>query len=690
MASLLYIRLIGLTAGTLLPLFWMVVIAGYRRQRNFERVFFFLCLALFLFYSGSLLILNAQIYYGQPPIGLRGFAIAIIISGLCLFPAFLMHMHMEFAETRGLLKNRRWKWVVALFFYVAALHQMIHNIPVQIAAGNFDFVLPGDSLEAGFAHIYSYSLIWCTTWEFRFWRNAPSKVERRYYGFLGVVFGLAFAAIALLHLVDVALSRSAREIVGVSLALSPVVPLAALIYLVWRHNFLQIGRQKNLVWAVSATFLALLYLSLVRRVSGWLEPELPPEASASILLFVLVIFIEPLQRVLGRTLQETAHREMERVQRLMAEIQQQAKQGEIDVLARFVARRLKEEFELASARVILGARFAARMGGVAEAVTGDGVMGDVVGIGDEQEHERQDQVDSPNEFRIGQGQHVAGRLVVKPHGAFLSGETAAALENLCEQLPNALDLCVLIEEKLRLERELSERERLALVGQMAASISHNLKNPLGSIKTILQVQLENPELPESLRGETKIVLSEVGRLSAKLNQLLQFSRPTVLGSQNGATCDARAVLQQVAEVLQHEADRRGVRFDVDARAEAIEVAMGMEAVHDVLSNLILNALEASPRGGRVAVHMNAVDVMCGISIEDDGSGIPKELQQKVLEPFFTTKTQGTGLGLSIVARRIAEAGGELEFVSPRANGRGTRCVVNLKRKQSLSGRGRVA
>jgi hypothetical protein len=324
MASLLYIRLIGLTAGTLLPLFWMVVIVGYRRQRNFERVFFFLCLALFLFYSGSLLILNAQVYYGQPPIGLRGFAIAIIVTGLCLFPALLLHMHMEFAETRGLLKNRRWKWGVALFFYAAALHLMIHHVPLQITAGNFDFLLPGDSLRAGFAHLYSYSLVWCTTWQFRFWKNAPSKVERRYYGFLGVVFGLAFVAVASLHLVDVPFSRSAREILGVSLALSPVVPLAALIYLVWRHNFLQIGRQKNLVYAVSATFLALLYLSLVRRVSGWLEPELPPEASASILLFVLVIFIEPLQRVLGRTLQETAHREMERVRRLMTEIQQEA------------------------------------------------------------------------------------------------------------------------------------------------------------------------------------------------------------------------------------------------------------------------------------------------------------------------------------------------------------------------------
>jgi len=675
MASLLYIRLIGLTAGTLLPLFWMVVILGYRRQRNFERVFFFLCLALFLFYSGSLLVLNAQIHYSEPPVGLRGFAIAIIISGLCLFPALLLHMHMEFAETRGLLKNARWKLGVAIFFYAAALHLIIHHIPMQIAAGNFDFVLPGDSLKEGFAHIYSYGLIWCTTWEFRFWRNAPNKAERRYYGFLTVVFALAFLAVASLHLIDVPFSRSAREILGVTLAFSPVIPLAVLIYLVWRHNFLQIGRQKNLVYAVSATFLALLYLSLVRRVSGWLEPELPPEASASILLFVLVIFIEPMQRMLGRTLQETAHREMDRAQRVMSEIQQEAKQGDVGRLVRFIEQRIRENFELESARVTLAGPFAARSAAF------DGAAARQVESG------RDGETESPNRFRIGQGEHAAGALVVEPHGAFLSGETAAALEILCEQLPSALELCLLIEEKLRLERKLAERERLALVGQMAASISHNLKNPLGSIKTILQVQMENPRLPESLRSETKIVLSEVGRLSAKLNQLLQFSRPTILDGEDGATCDARTVLDEVAGVLQHEAERRGIRFEVHAGDASTEVRMGNEAAHDVLSNLILNALEATPRGGSVLVQMSATDRMCGISIEDDGSGIPEELQQKILQPFFTTKTQGTGLGLSIVARRISEAGGKLEFFSPRANGRGTKCVASLKLKGSASGRG---
>ena len=132
-------------------------------------------------------------------------------------------------------------------------------------------------------------------------------------------------------------------------------------------------------------------------------------------------------------------------------------------------------------------------------------------------------------FPIASPGRLNAALSVWPHGAMLSGDAHAALEFLCEQLPASIELCRSIEEKLQLERELAERERLAMLGQMAASISHNLKNPLGSIKTILQVQMENPELPASMRGETKMVLDEIGRLSAKLSQLLQFSRPTVRG-----------------------------------------------------------------------------------------------------------------------------------------------------------------
>src|SRR5215510_16339657 len=99
--ALTYLRLIGFTAGTLLMLFWMVVILGYRRQRNFERVFFFLCLALFLFYGGSLLVLHAQIYYTQPPPLLTTFAWTILSAGLCFIPPLLIHLHLEYATVCG-------------------------------------------------------------------------------------------------------------------------------------------------------------------------------------------------------------------------------------------------------------------------------------------------------------------------------------------------------------------------------------------------------------------------------------------------------------------------------------------------------------------------------------------------------------------------------------------------------------
>src|SRR5713101_6344964 len=660
MGSLVYIRLIGYTAGTLLQLFWMVVILGYRRQRNFERVFFFLCLALFLFYAGSLLALNSQIHYLQPPVGLNQFAIVIISTGLCMLPALLLHLHMEYAETRGMLRVKRWKWAALFLFYAACFHVAYHRIPLLLQDPHFNFLVPGSSLGEEFAIVLAIALAWCAIWQWRFTVSAPDRPQRYFHTTLLVFFTLSFLAVTGLHLGPFHLETQTADSLGTAFGLLPILPFTALIYLVQRHNFLQIGRQKNLLYAVSATFLALLYLSLVRRVGTWLEPLLPPEASASILLFVLVIFSEPLQRVLGRRLQETAHREMDRVQRLTAEIQQEARQGNLESLRCFIERRTKEEFELASTQL----RFLDQSKAIIRPFS-------------EEERRGAVRLSPEDHFPLRRGGQLVGVLHAEPHGAGFSGETRAALEFLCEQLPGALDLCRLIEEKLRLERELAERERLALVGQMAASISHNLKNPLGSMKTILQVQMENPELPESIRGETKMVLEEIGRLATKLNQLLQFSRPAVLGDGRPAKCDASEVAREVVGVLRPEAERKGVGLRLDPAAVALNVAIRTEALNDILTNLVVNALDAAPRGGHVSVEVSRKDGHGLVVVEDDGSGVPPELREKILQPFFTTKTQGTGLGLAIAARRATDAGGKLEFESPLSNGRGTRFLVWL-------------
>jgi two-component system sensor histidine kinase HydH len=349
--------------------------------------------------------------------------------------------------------------------------------------------------------------------------------------------------------------------------------------------------------------------------------------------------------MIGRLLQQTAQSEVDRAQKLMGPIQEVARSGDRENLRAFANRWIAEQLQLAEVHLNLGdpaPRLAKMHGSGAQ-----------------------------ESFEIHRGSEHLGRLEARSHGAMISGETFAALEFVSEQLPGAFDLCRLIEEKLRLERELAERERLALIGQMAASISHNLKNPLGSIKTILQVQMENPDLPASMRKETHMVLEEIRRLSEKLNQLLQFSGPGARGSGAQDRCDVIRVAENVTEVFRHEAEQRGVRIELKMETQAMEVAAGLEVANDILSNLLLNAIEAAPRGGHVRLFLAAQNGHCHVSIEDDGPGIPISLQEKVLQPFFTTKVRGTGLGLAIVHRRLEELGGSLTLESPAANGCGT-------------------
>src|ERR1700757_711277 len=653
MRWLLYFRLITLTAGTLLPFFWMVVILGHRRQRNFERVFFFLCLALTCFFGSSLLALNVELYYATPPQSLLRFAWMFLCLGLWLLPALVVHLHAEYAALRGLVvgQNANWLWLLAAYLPAVMLASKL--LDALGLHGNFEFGRPTQILGIAYQLWFVAVLAIAVHWQRRFCHTAPDQEQKSFHKTtyeLLTVFVALFLAMMVLERVW---RPEAGTVLSSLLLLLGIVPLGLLIGNVQRFNFLQIGRQGNLIYAVSMVFVALLYLSFVRRASLWLEPYLPPETTAALLLFLPVIFLEPLQRAMRRLLRKTAQSEVDRAQKLMGPINEVARLGDLGKLREFCERWIAEQLQLAEAKLELGTRSVKPE--IAEATKSS----------------------AAETFEIWRpGQHV-GSLQVRSHGAMISGETYAALEFLCEQLPAAFDLCRLIEEKLQLERELAERERLALVGQMAASISHNLKNPLGSIKTILQVQMENADLPASLRGESQMILGEINRLSAKLNQLLQFSRPGVRPSKKGDHCDIVSVAVSVAEVLCHEADSDGISLELAEHACACEVAASAEATNDILSNLILNAIEAVGHAGRVSISSHRQPQTCTVSVEDDGPGITPELREKILQPFFTTKPRGTGLGLPIVTRRLEEIGGTLQIDSPLREQRGSRFRVTL-------------
>jgi signal transduction histidine kinase len=653
----LYLRLIVLTAGTLLPFFWIVVILGHRRQRNFERIFFFLCLSLVFFFGASLLALNAQLYYNAIPPSLSLFCWTMVCLGLWFLPALLVHLHVEYAQIRELIPSRAQKrlWLALAYLPAAALLPKLYG--ALRLRGGYDFLLPSNSLGWLFQAWLIVALLIAAGWQWQFVKAAPDGEQKGFHRSLRFDLAWVAAWIVVVHFMLRqglgGFGEQNAEVYSIIVICFALAPLATLIRKVQKFNFLQIGRQRNLIYAVFATFLALLYLSLVRRMSLWMELYLPPEATAAILLFLPVVFFEPLQRLMRRILRRAAQSEMDHAQRVMAPIQEVARRGDLVKLAAFIEQRVQEQLQLAEVKLDLA---------------------NAMGAGPERKA-------SDEAFVIRQSDESFATLRVKAHGAMLSGETAAALEFLCEQLPGALDLCRLIEEKLRLERELAERERLAVLGQMAASISHNLKNPLGSIKTILQVQMERPELPASIRGETKMVLEEISRLSGKLNQLLQFSRPAIRGGVVASSCDARAVAEEVSGVLRHEAELRGVALEVDVKTEGARLSASSEAMSEILSNLVVNAMEAAPRGGRVKVTGRSNGDGFLFAVEDDGPGIPESVREKILQPFFTTKTQGTGLGLAIVVRRVAEFGGNLDWESPIKDDKGTRFKVRMPMKE---------
>jgi len=653
MRWLIYLRLVLLTAGTLLPFFWMVVILGHRRQRNFERIFFFLCLALTCFFGSSLLALNAQLYYGTPPPGLLRFAGTFLCLGLWFIPPLVVHLHVEYAALRERIQSRAYKWSWLGVAYAPAILLSPNLRNAVWLNQNSDFHSPSHFLRFPFEVWLASSVGIAAYWQWQFSKVAPDKQQKRYHNWLKWIFVLTSILLFVRIYLQGILGPGASSGFWMLLFLSVLVPLGSLIGNVERFNFLQIGRQRNLIYAVFGIFLALLYLSFVRRASQWLGPYLPPEATAALLLFLPVVFFEPLQRAIRRLLRQTAQTEVDRAQKLMGPINEVARLGDFGKLTEFSQRWIAEQLQLAEVHLELESSNPSPL--TFEAAKSS----------------------SKESFEVRRGKQLLGSLQVRSHGAMISGETYAALEFLCEQLPAAFDLCRLIEEKLQLERELAERERMALVGQMAASISHNLKNPLGSIKTILQVQMESAELPASLRGETQMVLDEINRLSAKLSQLLQFSRPGVRPSSKGDHCNIVSVVVGVAEVLCREADSSGVLLELADHPGACEVAASSEAVNDILSNIILNAIEAVGRSGHVTIGFNHQPEVCTVSVEDDGPGLSPTLREKILQPFFTTKPRGTGLGLAIVTRRLEELGGQLEIDSPIRGNRGSRFRVTL-------------
>jgi two-component system sensor histidine kinase HydH len=215
------------------------------------------------------------------------------------------------------------------------------------------------------------------------------------------------------------------------------------------------------------------------------------------------------------------------------------------------------------------------------------------------------------------------------------------------------------EELLASQERLVRSERFAAIGEAAAYVSHEIKNPLMVIGGLAH-QVENKEGEPSLKEKLHIIQSEVQRLENFLGDLRDFTRPVTPVMQK---TDLNEVIHDVDTLMKEEAKNRGINLVERLDPKLPTLTADPNQMKQVVLNLVKNAFEAMESGGRLVLASGADDNQVWFSVEDTGNGMPQEVLEKIFNPFFTTKKKGTGLGLAVINKIINDHRGSVSVES---------------------------
>jgi len=212
----------------------------------------------------------------------------------------------------------------------------------------------------------------------------------------------------------------------------------------------------------------------------------------------------------------------------------------------------------------------------------------------------------------------------------------------------------------RLEAEMKQREKMATIGELSSNIAHEIRNPLASLKSSIEMLKEDSVTENYKMKLMDIALNEMERLDRIIKDFLTYSRPT---PPEFKTFDIHGLLDDIIEILKNAEQNKGRVHIAKNYHGTVEVSADPQKMRQVFWNLGLNAVEAMPEGGALIIATEDRDEHIGITFKDFGQGIQEEYIEKIFFPFFTTKEQGTGLGLAIAYRIIEEHNGRIQVES---------------------------
>jgi signal transduction histidine kinase len=250
--------------------------------------------------------------------------------------------------------------------------------------------------------------------------------------------------------------------------------------------------------------------------------------------------------------------------------------------------------------------------------------------------------------------------------------TAEGLEESFTKLQAQSERIIAIEEQLR------RSEKLSTLGEMAAVLAHEIRNPLGSIRGTAEILRDDYRPGDPKHEFIEIQIKETERLNHVVEDFLRMARQQPLELRD---CSLREELETIITLVAKDAQERGVALKLESFAGQTVVIGDGEKLRQAFLNIVINALQATPTGGNVRIVLTKDNSGFEISFRDSGSGITTENMQRIFEPFYTTKPDGTGLGLAVTRKIIEAHGGTLDIESK--SGQGTTVSVRLPVQESV-------
>lgn len=223
-----------------------------------------------------------------------------------------------------------------------------------------------------------------------------------------------------------------------------------------------------------------------------------------------------------------------------------------------------------------------------------------------------------------------------------------------------------LEESQRmLEKQMFQAEKLTSLSILSAGISHEIGNPLAAIKTVAQAMEEELNLTGNQKRFSERIITEVNRLSSFLKTFSVFARST---DKHITLINPVKAIRDVLFWLEKKASNQGISIDYRDNGAMPMIKADPQQIQQVLINLIINAMDATPKGGKITILTESDGTGIKIKVADTGKGIPSEIIGNIFDPFFTTKPTGTGLGLSIAHKIVQDHGGEINVLSEEGKG----------------------